>query len=53
MKTSTLRGMACGMLIGSAACACYSMMSGHAQRKLKRMAHCTAHRMMSAVSGWF
>lgn len=53
MKMSTLRGMACGMLIGSAACACYGMMNNRAQRKLKRMASCAAHRMTAAVSDWF
>lgn len=52
MKMSTLRGMAIGVLLSSAACACCDMMSCHTRRKLKRMAHSTAHRMMSMVGRW-
>lgn len=49
MKMSTLRGMAYGVLLSSAVCACYGMMPGHTQRKLKRTVNGAAHRMMTRV----
>ena len=50
MKMSTLRGMAYGLLVSSAACACYGMMPAHTRRKLKRMANSATQKMMTQVA---
>ena len=52
MKMSTIRGMAIGMMLGSAACYGYSMMDNRTQRKLKRFANGTANKMMCKISDW-
>ncbi len=52
-RLSTIRGIAMGMMVGSAACAAYTMMNPRAQKKLRRMASATARKMTDKVNCWF
>ena len=50
---STARGMAVGLLIGSAACAAYGMMNQSSQKKLKKKVGALAHRAADKAVAWY